>query len=199
MHRKQSFGTNKLSLLDRILYRLRIFQLQKHCDFNEKIIVDVGCGYNAIFLGYLQNKFMPKKLIAFDINLNVPFLYEKGISPFKSDLNQGFVLPEQPDMILCTAVLEHLDKPMIFLEYAYKNLKKGGCLVLTTPSIRSKPVLEFLAFRLKLISAVEIHDHKQYYTKEILVDYLQRAGFEKHNIHHHYFEFCMNNFVLVRK
>jgi 2-polyprenyl-3-methyl-5-hydroxy-6-metoxy-1,4-benzoquinol methylase len=40
-------------------------------------------------------------------------------------LNKPFDLPEKPDIILCTAVLEHLHNPIGFLEQAYKNLKTG--------------------------------------------------------------------------
>jgi len=199
MSRKESFWTDKLSFLDKIIYRFRVHQLTKYCDFNHKTIVDVGCWYNAIFLNYIQNQFHPKQLIAFDIKLNTPLLKKQWIASFEADLNKDFILPESPDLILCTAVLEHLDKPLVFLKNAYKNLKEWWYLVLTVPSKRSKPVLEFLAFKIKLINALEIRDHKQYYTKELLTDYLQKAWFEKKYIQHHYFELYMNNFVLVKK
>lgn len=199
MSRKESFGTDKFSLLDKIIYRFRVHQLTKYCDFDHKAIVDVGCWYNAVFLNYIQNQFHPKHLIAFDIKLNTSLLKKQWIVCFEADLNKDFTLPESSDIILCTAVLEHLDNPLVFLKNAYKNLKKWWCLVLTVPSKWSKPVLEFLAFKLKFINAIEIRDHKQYYTKELLTNYLQQAWFEKKHIYHHYFELYMNNFVLVRK
>ena len=77
MSRKESFGTEKLSLLDKIIYRFRVHQLKKYCDFNDKIIVDTGCGHNAIFLNYILHKFTPKKLIAFDLKLNVSLLQKE--------------------------------------------------------------------------------------------------------------------------
>jgi len=199
MNRSESFGVSKLSLLDKIIYYLRVHQLKKYCVFNHKIIVDAWCGYNAVFLHYIQMKFTPKKLIAFDIKLDSTLLEKQWISSFEGDLNKDFDLPEQPDLILCTAVLEHLNNPIGFLTNVYRNLKPGWSLVLTIPTIRSKPVLEFLAFRLKLIDAREIRDHKQYYTKNKLREYLQKAWFAEENIHHHYFELYMNNFVLVKK
>jgi 2-polyprenyl-3-methyl-5-hydroxy-6-metoxy-1,4-benzoquinol methylase len=150
-------------------------------------------------LNYIQCNFSPKKLVAFDVKLHSTLLQQQWILPFESDLNQAFVLPEQADLILCTAVLEHLDNPVDFLKQAYKNLVVWWCLVLTVPSVWSKPVLEFLAFKLKLIDALEIRDHKQYYTKKKLMEYLRDAWFNPKNIHHHYFEIYMNNFVLVKK
>ena len=199
MSRKESFGTDKLSLLDKIIYRFRIYQLKKYCDFDYKVIADVWCWYNAVFLNYIYHLFHPKKLIAFDMKLNISFLKKQWIVSFEANLNRDFILPQIPDLILCTAVLEHLDEPIKFLTNTYKNLKKWGYLVLTVPSIRSKPILEFLAFKLKLISALEILDHKQYYTKTKLLNYLQEAWFDIKNIRHHYFELYMNNFVLVKK
>lgn len=199
MSRKESFGIDKFSLLDKIIYGLRVHKLKKYCVFDNKTIVDAGCWYNAVFLNYIKNNFTTKKLIAFDVKLNTVLLKEKWILPFESDLNKNFTLPENPDLILCTAVLEHLNEPVSFLEKVYKNLKEWWYLVMTVPSVRSKPILEFLAFKLKLINAVEILDHKQYYTKSKLIQYLEKAWFEKQNINHHYFELYMNNFIIVKK
>jgi len=126
-------------------------------------------------------------------------LQKKWIDTFEVDINKEFILPEKVDVIICTAVLEHLNEPINFLENAYKNLKEWWSLVLTVPSIRSKPVLEFLAFKLKVINALEIRDHKKYYTKKILMKDVEKAWFKRSNIHHHYFELYMNNFVLAKK
>jgi hypothetical protein len=77
MNRNESFGSKKISLLDKIIYALRVHQLKKYCDFDDKIIVDAGCGHNAIFLNYIKKRFAPKKLIAFDLKLNEATLKEQ--------------------------------------------------------------------------------------------------------------------------
>ena len=74
MSRSESFGVHKLSLLDKIIYKFRVYQLKKCCHFDHKIIADVGCGYGAVFLSYLQRTFSPKKLIAFDLKLDIASL-----------------------------------------------------------------------------------------------------------------------------
>ncbi|EKD24784.1 MAG: hypothetical protein ACD_80C00152G0003 [uncultured bacterium (gcode 4)] len=199
MSRDQSFWHKKLSLIDIIIYKLRTKQILKHCNFDDKVIVDAGCWHNALFLQHIKKKYAPKKLIAFDMKLNHEELKKQWILTQEWNLNEDFNLPEKVDLFLCTAVLEHLSEPINFLKNAYANLKKWGYLLLTTPSIRSKPVLEFIAFRLKLINPIEISDHKEYYTKDKLVKYLEKAWFEKKNIKHRYFELYMNNFVLVQK
>lgn len=199
MNRTNSFGNQKLSILDKIIYFMRIQQIKKHYNFDNKVIVDVWCGYNAVFLNYIKNKFSPKKLIAFDLKLNKEKLSDIWIKSIEWNLNNKFNLWEDVDLILGTAILEHLSDPITFLKSCYDNLQKWWCLLLTMPSIRSKPVLEFMAFRLKLIDSIEIIDHKEYYTKNKLIRYLELAWFERKNIKHNYFELYMNNFVLVKK
>jgi hypothetical protein len=67
------------------------------------------------------------------------------------------------------------------------------------PSVWSKPLLEFFAYKLHIIDKVEIEDHKKYYKKDSLIESLELAGFSKKNIKHQYFELYMNNFVLAQK
>lgn len=199
MNRKESFGTNKFSLLDKIIYFMRVMQIKKHYNFDKKVIIDLWCWYNAVFLNYIKKHFNPKKLIAFDLKLNKEFLDKEWIRSLEWNLNNKFNLWEDVDLILGTAILEHLSDPIIFLRSCYENLQPGGCLLLTIPSIRSKPVLEFMAFRLKIIDPIEIRDHKEYYTKDKIIKYLELAWFEKQKIKHNYFELYMNNFILVKK
>lgn len=197
MTRESSFWEWKLSLLDKIIYYFRVRQIKKKLNFDNKTIVDAGSGKNAILLQYIKKKYNPKKLIAFDISLNKNLLDRIWINHIEGNLEWNFSFNEEVDIILCTAVLEHLSNPESFLKNAFKNLKKWWCLVLTVPSIRSKPVLELLAYKLQIINKEEILDHKQYYDKKLLIKYLNNAGFE--TIKHHYFELYMNNFILAKK
>lgn len=69
---------------------------------------------------------------------------------------------------------------------------------MTVPSVWAQPVLEFLAYRLKIVSEAEIRDHKRYYNRaklhRVLVD---EGGFK--NFNHRYFQLWMNNFCTVNK
>ncbi len=161
--------------------------------------MDVGCWYNATFLRYIQKKHPPSKPIAYDLTLNNAQLNKDGITTIEGDLNKPLVLTGEVDVIFATAILEHLHEPVAFLKECYKYLSPGGCLLLTTPSIRSQPVLEFLAYKLKVISKEEIEDHKEYYDKAKLLWYYQQAGFDLTSVHHEYFELYMNNLVVAYK
>lgn len=70
---------------------------------------------------------------------------------------------------------------------------------MTVPSVWSKPVLEFLAYRLRVIAEDEIRDHKTYYDRAKLVSALVRAGFDLKKIRHSYFQLGMNNFLTAEK
>jgi ubiquinone/menaquinone biosynthesis C-methylase UbiE len=96
------------------------------------------------------------------------------------------------------AVLEHIEDDTSVIAEVYRVLKSGGKLILTVPSVWAKPVLEFLAFRVGIVSRSEILDHKRYYTRQRLEqDLTINANFT--NFYHYYFQLGMNNFCIVEK
>ncbi len=199
-NREMSFGMHKLSWLDHLIYSLRVSTIKKYCaQCRWKVVADVGCWYNAVFLRYIQNKYAPRKSIAYDLNLHKTELQKVSIECIEGDLNEPLQLTEPVDCIFATAILEHLEQPVSFLSECYKHLAPGGCLLLTTPSVWSQPVLEFLAYKLHVISEEEIRDHKEYFDKEKLLAYYEKAGFDLKNVHHEYFEIYMNNLVVAYK
>ncbi|MCK5026105.1 MAG: methyltransferase domain-containing protein, partial [Nanoarchaeota archaeon] len=101
------------------------------------------------------------------------------------------------DVIVSLAVLEHLENPLYILIELYRVLKEGGRIIITTPSPASKPILEFLAFNLKIISVEEIRDHKHYFNQKELRNIFKRAGFRDIKIKS--FQFGLNNWLIARK
>jgi 2-polyprenyl-3-methyl-5-hydroxy-6-metoxy-1,4-benzoquinol methylase len=95
------------------------------------------------------------------------------------------------------AVLEHLSYPRAIVAEICRVLKPGGRLLLTVPSKAAKPVLEFLTYRLGLVSEAEIRDHKCYYTKRSLSELISPTGLKIEA--HHYFQLGMNNLLIARK
>jgi len=77
-------------------------------------------------------------------------------------------------------------------------LKPGGKLVLTVPSIRSHPVLEFLSYKIGIGDSVEIRDHKKHYDRNGLDCLFSRCK-DMSIIQHHFFQFGMNNFCVIEK
>ena len=162
---------------------------------NEIALLDVGCGFNGDLLYYLSNKI--KSGFGLDLSVNS----EKNGNKIKLitwDLNSK-TFPELPlfDAVTCLAVAEHVDNPHDLIKNIYDSLKNDGVLLLTAPTWKAKPVVEFAAFKFKIISKEEIIDHKRYFNKEEIVSLCRNAGFN--DIEHSYFQFGLNNLVVARK
>ncbi len=195
--RQTAFWENKLSFLDTFLYQMRITRIVKAADFHDKIVADTGCGFNYRFLRSVET--MIQKGYAVDMSLDTKYT-SNTLELVISNLNESIGLDnESVDIVSSMAILEHLDNPEQYLREVYRILRPGGVLVMTIPSVWAKPVLEFMAYTLKIISEEEIRDHKTYYEKKSLFEILEKTGFKKENIKHSYFQFGMNNFVRVTK
>ncbi len=101
------------------------------------------------------------------------------------------------DVVTLLAVLEHLAEPRRMVEEIARVLRPGGQVVLTVPSHAAKPVLEFLAYRLHVVSEAEIRDHKRYYGAADLRALLQGTGLAIDR--HRYFQLGMNNFLVATR
>jgi SAM-dependent methyltransferase len=87
--------------------------------------------------------------------------YENKLTNIDHELKE-----EKFDIIIFAAVIEHLDKPEIIIKYMKKFLNKDGYFLLTAPSVHSKWLIEFLAFKLRVINANLVREHKRYYNKQ---------------------------------
>lgn len=191
---KKSHFQEKEPILESFLSYFRAKKVVKYIPQNSRVL-DLGCGYNGFFLKNNRNKIMGGIGIDISVNKNNS---DSKIKLINHDLNLGLPFKENFfDAVVSLANLEHLENPIQNLHEIYRVLKSGGILLLTTPTIYAKPALEFLSFRLKLISEEGVRDHKNYFNKEWLVNTLKDAGFSF--IKHHYFQLFMNNFVYARK
>ncbi len=167
MIRQESFHPTKA--FDHFLtqYRYsRVFkQLKKHKTM--QVIYDMGCGQGGLVHALNQQGYE-----AYGVDL------QGADKVFAANLNHPLPFQDHcADLITSLANLEHLDAPDMNLMEMHRMLKPGGVLLLTTPSPYAKPVLEFLAYRLKLIDRREIDDHKQYFSKKKLEHSIKEAGF----------------------
>lgn len=198
-NRDMSFWERKMSILDKLIQHLRIKKISKSVNFNGKDVVDTWSWFNASLLLWLKSKYDLNSAIAIDLKLNKD-LQESWVELIEQDLNIDLKIWNNCfDIIISTAILEHLNKPEEYLKSVYNKLRAWWDLIMTVPSIWSKPVLEFLAFKLKLISRNEILDHKLYYDKKLLLNALLKAWFTSSSIKHTYFQFWMNNFIIAKK
>src|SRR4030042_2960857 len=171
--RKKSHLEGTEPFFDKILSSLRFKKVEKYIEPDSKIL-DLGCGYNGRLLAKLETKI--KSGVGIDISVNANYQNQK-IQLIAYDLNANLPLQGgEFDFVVSLANLEHLENPKKMLEEIYRVLKPGGKLLLTTPSTYGKPVLEFLA-AVGLGSKQEIRDHKNYFSKKILLDHCREIGF----------------------
>lgn len=154
---------------------------------NQTKIIDMGSGK-----GLLVNQLRQKKYDAWGIDL------APSEHVIAADLNK--ILPIENnsiDVVTSLANIEHLEKPQVNLAEIYRIIKPGGKLILTTPSLKAKPILEFIAYKLKIIDEAEIRDHKFYYTKQTLSQDLIKVGFKNFTLST--FQLGLNLCVIAKK
>lgn len=194
MARTESFSINNGSALDKFIGQLRFKKIINKIPEGTRVL-DLGCGLNGLFLQKIQSTVNEGTGIDLEINDNFENNKIKLISH-----NLDNTLPLQDnyfDIVTSLANLEHLNKPELVLQEIYRVLKPGGLLLLTTPTVYSKPVLEFMAFKLGIISKEEISDHKKYFTKIELESSCKNIGFSEYK--YSYFQLFMNGFLIAKK
>jgi 2-polyprenyl-3-methyl-5-hydroxy-6-metoxy-1,4-benzoquinol methylase len=153
-------------------YRMNLVLPYVTSDMN---ICDLGCGVNPTLLKHLSNVTVGKLVGVDRLVLNSP---SAKVELRASDFDQ-IPLPidnAEFDLITMLAVLEHLDNYDAVINECFRGLKIGGKLILTTPSPRSKPILEFLA-NLGIVSYIGIYDHKKYFKEFEIFTLLQKYHF----------------------
>lgn len=158
-------------------------------------VLDVGCG--------LENWLVRTTSQWHETSLGIdPDLEQHHLGPQGRRATVEEIAAEDPggfDAVTSLAVIEHLPVEAVpaHLDAIATTLRQGGRLLLTTPTPRSKPLLEFLAFRLHVISAHEIRDHRHYWSRDELVELLAGLGWT--DIDHRSFQLGCNQRVLARR
>lgn len=168
-------------------------------------VLDIGCGQATQYYKYLQY-FFPNDLhrieyLGIDPLLKVVNLRHDSARVI-TETYESFCqkTTQHFDLITAFAVLEHVDQPQQFITSLSKLLKSDAYLIGTTPTFVAKPVLEFFAHGLGIISVREIAEHKQYFNRRTLGKILSSITSESASINYHaYFEFGLNNVFVIRK
>jgi 2-polyprenyl-3-methyl-5-hydroxy-6-metoxy-1,4-benzoquinol methylase len=179
-------------LLEPVFRKIRIGVVKKYLNENS-VFCDVGCG-NGTFLKtispYISRGYGFDKKVNEHTDGNL--IYSNAYIDEKIPMGSGSV-----DCVTLIAVLEHLEKPESVLSECNRILKNDGIILITTPAPVSKPILEFLSFKLHIVSPAEIKDHKHYFTRRELSMILEKRGFA--NVQVKSFEFGLNNFAVGYK
>src|SRR5260221_2590105 len=156
--------TKEFNALDRVIAEWR---LQKVVSLmrSDDVILDFGCGSQL----YLLKRIAPRihSGVGYDFDLKNKQI-EKNISSVRARSTGRMPFKDSSfSKIILLAVLEHIelqDVNRIFAEF-HRILKPSGQILITTPTPHGKILLECMAFKLRIISAIQIQDHKKYYTR----------------------------------
>lgn len=182
----------KEPILEPILRRMRISRvLPVLARFPACDLLDVGCGWDARLLRSIE----PLIGHGTGIDQKAPDLASDKLKIVRARLDDRLPFADESfDVVTILAVLEHLDDPHSILREIRRVLRRHGAIVVTVPSHFAKPVLEFLAYKVGIVNADEVRDHKRYFGKYDLADIFQQCGL--HMQSHRYFQAGFNNFVL---
>ena len=187
--------TTEWNTLDRIIASIRYSKVKKYIPKNG-IIVDIGCGQNGDFL--LRSKKKIRKGYGLDLKIT-----NKTIDNIELINNRNMkklpIAKESIDVVFLNAVLEHLTDPRTMLKNCLKLLKPQGLIILTTPAPCSKPLLEFLAFKLHVINELEIKDHVHYYSKKDIKKLIKKLSSHAKLIEYKKFELGLNSIIVIKK
>src|SRR5512146_1556247 len=185
----------KEPFLEPVLRKMRIRKvLPAIHSYSNCRLLDIGCGWDCRLLRTLE----PFIRSGLGIDFKVPEMKCGRIETKQVRLDEKLpVADETVDVVTMLAVLEHLSSPYAIIREIERVLVPGGRLVVTVPSKLSKPVLEFLAYRMKLVNEAEIRDHKKYYDHAELNNIM--TGTDLRIEKHACFQFGMNNFCIFSK
>lgn len=197
--RDRSFRQGATSWLDDLIFKFRARMVLSMLPVPAPLVADLGSGYDARFLRVARRAGRIEAGIVVDVSLDAS-RPDASITLIEADLSERLPIPDSSVAATTSlAVLEHLERPGVHVSEMHRILRPGGVAIITTPSVRSKRLLELLAFRLHVIDADEIRDHKHYYTKRELRTLLVGAGFAEDAITYRSFALGMNQLVVAAK
>lgn len=164
-------------------------------------VLDIGCGTYPLFL--LNTKFSEKFGLDKVIEEDYGKWAQEKITLINHDIGREDIMPfdtEYFDVVTMLAVFEHIEPKRLvkILSEIHRILKPGGIYIMTTPAIWADSLLRLIA-RLRLVSPVEIEEHKSAYNHSRISSILQKANFSKEKIHLGYFELFMNIWATTTK
>lgn len=165
-------------------------------------LLDIGCGSYPYFLS--TTNFAEKWGVdqVFDAEAQLQLEHEHiNLLPFDAQQNPNLPFPDSHfSAVTMLAVFEHIatDRLPQLLSEVRRVLKLDGVYIATTPAYWTDRLLKTLA-AVRLLSSVEINEHKGSYRHVEIKLALKEAGFPSYTIRQGYFELFMNTWSVAKK
>jgi len=165
-------------------------------------LLDIGCGAYPYFL--TATRFAEKWGVdqIFDSETKLQLGHEHvNLLPFDAQQSSELPFPDdQFSVVTMLAVFEHIatDRLSVLLKEVKRVLKTDGIYIATTPAFWTDSLLKSLA-AIRLLSSVEIDEHKGVYRHADIKGALKEAGFNSSSIRQGYFEVFMNTWSVAKK
>jgi 2-polyprenyl-3-methyl-5-hydroxy-6-metoxy-1,4-benzoquinol methylase len=156
--------TKLRGLLSPFLKKIRLKKIVKFIGKN-KTILDIGCD-DASLLEFIRSV---KHYTGIDLNHKVieqnkkRFGKFKNIDFFKINFNEKINLNKKYDIIVLSAVIEHIDDFGEFLSNIKNLIHKESLLLITTPTKKSDIILKFGA-SFCIFSKESLDEHQKYFS-----------------------------------
>ena len=166
-------------------------------------ILDIGCGSVPYFLlnAEFSHKFGVDKVTYGESQCTL--CEERGIHFTDFDFEKESALPfddQYFDTVTMLAVIEHMEPTRLptMIAEVRRVLKTGGVCIVTTPAPWTDALLKMMA-KLRLVSPVEINEHKATYGRPTMAAAFAAVGFEPAMICSGYFEMLMNVWMTAQR
>jgi cyclopropane fatty-acyl-phospholipid synthase-like methyltransferase len=189
-------GTKDFNALDLFICRWRSGIVRRAIRPGSTLL-DFGCGHQALFLQSIRQQIGHGVGLDYDAT---PARLAPNLEIRKYHFHDRFDYADSTfDQVSILAVLEHipLDQVDVLFREFRRILRPSGQILLTTPTPASRPLLEFLAFRLRIISGPEIADHKHYWSREDIAALAARQGFTSPE--YRTFQWGLNSIAVLTK
>ncbi|MFC1897614.1 class I SAM-dependent methyltransferase [Chloroflexota bacterium] len=152
----------------------------------DSYVLDVGCARGGL-LEYLREK-RNCRVKGLDITSGaVTFCKEKGIEVIKCDVEEEEV-PGVYDVVIFSAILEHLINPLSVLEKLKKNLRDDGHIVILVPNyshilariqyLLGRNITTFGNTQEDIKYGIQPYGHVRFFNKSTLSHILLKTGYK---------------------
>lgn len=157
------------------VYTLNLLPRENHLK-----VLDIGCGtgINSLIIRDLGHEVVGLELSKAALRAYL----DKGFEGLNADIETNLpFLDDVFDLIFASEVIEHIFNFELLLNEAFRVLKPGGILILSTPNSYFW-VYRILYFFGKTAKELQHPDHVQFFNKKKLSNYIKSAGFRKFSV-----------------